>query len=331
MSDKMEMMAAAPSQQMYTVTVPQGVGPGGQVPVEFPTGTAMVVVPAGHAPGSTFQVAVAGEATPLNTAQDDGGLGFLNRVGGLFIQRQVELLEECTGCETKNKYRVAIIPDNGLPQPIPDDWVSRFRDSAECNPLLTAKEDSECCERICCPMFRSFTMPFVLAAQGGATAFTLERPYHCTCWSPCCKCGGAQEMMLVDRSGTTVAHAREEWMCGWWCARTFQAMDGQGTVLYNLRASECSTIQGHNCWAPSCLNEAYKIDIYAADNETVVGEARFVWPGCNCAGLTDASNIVLRFPEGSNQEQRVALLNGIMLIEFACMEWKQQEGGGGGG
>ena len=59
-----------------------------------------------------------------------------------------------------------------------------------------------------------------------------------------------------------------------------------------------------------------------------------ITPGCNCGGLNDLSNIVVAFPEGATADERTALLNGLMLIEFTVMETRRQnknDGGGGGG
>jgi hypothetical protein len=47
----------AAGSDLCTVTVPPNGVPGQQMTVEFPSGPATVVIPAGHAPGSTFQVA----------------------------------------------------------------------------------------------------------------------------------------------------------------------------------------------------------------------------------------------------------------------------------
>ena len=53
-------------------------------------------------------------------------------------------------------------------------------------------------ERICCPMFRSFTMDFKDGA--GTTFFSLKRPFHCSMVTPCCiLC--PQEMTLVNAHG----------------------------------------------------------------------------------------------------------------------------------
>lgn len=87
-------------------------------------------------------------------------------------------------------------------------------------PLLKAKEESECFERICCPMFRSFTMDF--RDGQGTTFFSIQRPFKCTIHTVCCQLC-PQELTLRDALGRPAAHAREEFRCCWWCTRAFVA------------------------------------------------------------------------------------------------------------
>ena len=56
-------------------------------------------------------------------------------------------------------------------------------------------------------------------------------------------------------------------------------------------------------------------------------------------GLTDRTNMVIRFPDNATPEQRAALIAGMMLIEYTEMEFRRQseknnrnsQGGGYGG
>ena len=62
----------------------------------------------------------------------------------------------------------------------------------------------------------------------------------------------------------------------------------------------------------------------------VVARSANVWPGCNCAGATERSNIVLRFPKNATDRERASLVAVTVLVEFAHFEWKKgdnQEGG----
>ena len=77
-------------------------------------------------------------------------------------------------------------------------------------------------------------------------------------------------------------------------------------------------------FAPSCLNRDYDMDIYDASETAVVGHAAAVWPGCNCGGLTERSNLVLRFPPNATPKQRAALGASTFLVEFYHFELRRQ-------
>jgi hypothetical protein len=218
------------------------------------------------------------------------GLGFLQDIDGLFIQERVEFLEAFTGCDTKNVYHITPIQRGALPDPtgqMPPEWIERFTRQANFYPLLKAKEESQCAERVCCPLFRSFEMDFKDGA--GAVFFSLRRPYRCTVHTPCFMCA-PQELALLDAHGAAAAAAREEFRAGWCCARSFVAAGGGDSAkyesedYYRVRTSECGTSSGNNCCAPSCFNASYDLDVFDAGERSVVARAANVWPGCNCAG-----------------------------------------------
>lgn len=282
------------------------------------------------------------------------GLGFLQDIDGLFIQERIEFLEAFTGCDTKNVYHVTPIQKGALPDPtgqVSPEWIERFTRQANFYPLLKAKEKSQCLERVFCPFFRSFEMDFKDGA--GAVFFTLKRPYKCSINTPCFMCA-PQELTLIDARGELAARAREEFRCGWCCSRSFVAEGGgaagggvhgggggeytrtstsstyEHQEYYRIRTSECGTSRGHNVCAPSCFNASYDMDVYDASELNVVARSANVWPGCNCAGATDRSNIVLRFPRDADPKRRAALVAATMLVEFAHFEWRKDGGEGAG-
>ena len=105
----------------------------------------------------------------------DRGIEWTGGAAGLYIAQRLELLEVLSGCETKNKYHIVQIP-GGTDVPIAPtgDFNTQWREQSKAAPLLKAKEQSECCERICCPLFRSFTMEFkVQRCAGDARTFRL--------------------------------------------------------------------------------------------------------------------------------------------------------------
>ena len=115
------------------------------------------------------------------------------------------------------------------------------------------------------------------------------------------------------------------------CQRKFETYDAAGTKIYTLEVNDCtSKSAGSNCLAPSICNENLTVDITDA-NGNLVAPSTFVFPGCNCGGLADLTNMVVQFPEGSTADQRTAILAGMMLIEFTVMELRKQNNNGGGG
>ena len=96
------------------------------------------------------------------------------------------------------------------------------------------------------------------------------------------------------------------------CAAKFLAKDASGRLVYKLRASACGTEAGGcaNFCAPSCCNESFDVDVYGPDGR-YVNTSTFVWPGCNCGGLSDLSNFAVAFPAEANAEQRATLLGGL--------------------
>eukprot|EP00316_Scyphosphaera_apsteinii_P001468 CAMPEP_0119343198 /NCGR_PEP_ID=MMETSP1333-20130426/106320_1 /TAXON_ID=418940 /ORGANISM="Scyphosphaera apsteinii, Strain RCC1455" /LENGTH=311 /DNA_ID=CAMNT_0007355577 /DNA_START=90 /DNA_END=1025 /DNA_ORIENTATION=+ len=281
-------------------------------------------------------------AQPVGYGQQMGGYAadntFLLNHAGLYVRQHLEVLELISGCETKNRYSFTPIPvGTSIPKLPSSGWSKEYRTAAGFNPLLKGKEESECFERVCCPLFRGFQM--ALKDGAGTDFITLDRPFKCDpCYcAPLMMC--QQQEMSISTAGRQVANAKEvTGMCcsTGCCARKFETYDGSGKLMYTLEVNDCSSKSGGcNCCAPSLCNEALTVDVYSSDG-SLQTPSTFVWPGCNCGGLTDLSNMIITFPEATSADDRTALLAGMMLIEFTVMEQRRQNqknnnGGGGGG
>jgi len=291
------------------------------------------------------QVAVPAVAVPTpvpfgNQLAQSGiaaGNAFLVGLKGIYVRQHIEIFEVLTGCETKNRYSMTPIgQDASIPAVPSSGWARELRTAAGFNPFLKAKEESECFQRVCCPLFRGFKMPF---QDGNRTTFIeLDRPFKCDpCYAPpLCTC--SQQELSASAGGPVVARAVEvtgACCTTGCCARKFEVRDASGKLLYVLEANDCqSKTGGSNCCAPSCLNEALTVDVTDAAGNSLP-PSTFVWPGCNCGGLQDMSNMVVQFPEGSSADERTAIMTGMFLIEFTVMETRRNNnnnnGGGGGG
>jgi hypothetical protein len=247
--------------------------------------------------------------------KDVTGLEFLEGISGLYMNQKIELLEAVTGINTKNQYRVIPIGQE-MPDPIPDAWMKEFT-KGNLEPLLKAKEESNCLTRIICPGYRSFTMPFVDGE--GRRFFSIIRPFRCTMGIPyMCICQ-PQEAELLDANGNTYAKAIERTpTC---CGRNFDATDDKGRLIYHVSYNALKADNGKcNACAPSCFNANLNIDIRDPSTKEHLGVMVSKWPGCSCAGLTDRSHFVLRFAPGSHPRQRAGLVAAMVLIEFAVFE-----------
>ena len=91
-------------------------------------------------------------------------------------------------------------------------------------------------------------------------------------------------------------------------AETFDAPGAPANVLFHVRVGELYSSRGNNCFAPSCCNRDYDMDVMDASESVVVGHVANVFPGCNCGGITERSNLVLRFPPNATPKQRAALV-----------------------
>jgi len=329
------------------VQVPPGVKGGQTIQVSPPT--AAVAVPMAVPMAQPVAQPIVMPIGAGDMAQRMGAVGasenFLMTMDGIFIRQQLELLELITGCETKNRYNVVPIPaGTRFPSPgrMDSDWTGQFRAQAGDFPLLKAKEESECCERVCCPAFRSFKLPWKDAT--GQTFLTMDRksgsPCLCDpCFAPPAYSCFAQRLSVSNAQGNLISTIEMPAGCctGGCCAAKFLAKDASGRLVYKLRASACGTEAGGcaNFCAPSCCNESFDVDVYGPDGR-YVNTSTFVWPGCNCGGLSDLSNFAIAFPAEANAEQRATLLGGMMLIEFTINESRRTDnsnnrGGGSGG
>ena len=162
------------------------------------------------------------------------------------------------------------------------------------------------------------------AARRGMVATFMPKPFtHLS--------GNSAHMhlSLYDAAGVPAARAEEEFKCCWPCTRQFSAetYDAPGApanTTFHMRVGELYSSRGNNCFAPSCCNRDYDMDVLDASESVVVGHVANVWPGCNCGGLTERSNLVLRFPPNATPKQRAALVASTFLVEFAHFELRRQ-------
>ena len=221
-------------------------------------------------------------------------------------------------------------------------------------PMLHGREDSSCCERLMCPLFRAFELKLLEDDEDGG-GLIIERPMvcePCQCWPVCFS--QSQRVLVKDLDGRLLGQAIEPspLLCGYhtsarnaaalggsaangsaraldtalgWapqfcCTRVYVAQDAKGESLYILKANMCRD----NCCAPGCCNESFDVEMYEWATGEYVGMSAFLWPGCNFGGDTDRSQLVVRMPPKATPTHRAALLAAMLLIEYTAVENSRQ-------
>ena len=216
------------------------------------------------------------------------------------------MLEALTACETKNRYHITPIPAGAIPDPargtLPESWLQHFRAQNEFAPLLKAKEESECCQRQCCTPIRKFGV----ALKDGAGQTFFSSPSAVQVLHPVPLLPGLPRAPLYDeeqsprrarrRNSSAAGRARDPHSAP---RRSMRRKHATLCSLFHSPAS-CTARAGNNCFAPSCCNRDYDMDVMDASESVVVGHVANVFPGCNCGGITERSN----FAFGSRQTRR---------------------------
>jgi len=156
--------------QPVAVTIPENVKVGQVIAVAAPGGEAHIAVPDGVKPGQVIQVVMPVAATTLTGLQ--GLAGFLGNSAKLEVNQKIRLAEALTGgcCEQQNIFDVKL----------------EGRDGPR---VLTAKEKSSCCDRVCCKPYHSFLIHLSPTYDEEQVLITLERKgceFSKCCFSPKC-------------------------------------------------------------------------------------------------------------------------------------------------
>eukprot|EP00294_Goniomonas_avonlea_P003996 CAMPEP_0114549382 /NCGR_PEP_ID=MMETSP0114-20121206/5498_1 /TAXON_ID=31324 /ORGANISM="Goniomonas sp, Strain m" /LENGTH=269 /DNA_ID=CAMNT_0001734061 /DNA_START=18 /DNA_END=827 /DNA_ORIENTATION=+ len=238
------------------------------------------------------------------------GLAVLDQIPGLLVRQSSHFLDDVVGLyEKANRYQIFARPPN-MPTEGNDEMIKNLPK------LWKAKEESECCERHFCGPWRSFIMHIDDAL--GQEVLRFERPFLCTCfWSGCLLINPQRiDARLSDGSlcGSVVQHNK---CCDF--SKWFQAFDGNGQLLYELRASclQCP---------PNCCCPRWTCDILLPDGQ-VAGSINNLWPGCNCRSMfSKADNLEIIFERPMPATHKVVLLAGLFLIDFMYFEEPADKG-----
>lgn len=198
--------------------------------------------------------------------------------------------------------------------------------------LLDAREESTCMMRVCCGRNREFKMNMNgVNAQGQTfTYIILERPFKCTLNFMFCVLN-PQEITVKNGVGAVIGTVVQDWrcfpaMCFPGFSFFYKVLGAANDVRWIVRMQYPTLCNGcHNLCAPTCFNKVFMIEIFNADESQQVGTMRAVWPGCSLRCLTDATNLIIDFPQGISGDDKAMLLGCMMLIEYNAFEKKQDQ------
>ena len=104
--------------------------------------------------------------------------------------------------------------------------------------LLTAKEESECCERICCANARPFEMPVVDA--DGNEIIRFKRPFK-WCMNCCCMCWYPSWMQVLEvYCGDKYLGKILEYPA--WPQPKLEVIDAYDNKLFNIGGPACGIV-----------------------------------------------------------------------------------------
>lgn len=276
----------------YSPQMPPNYGPGMQPPYP-PTGT---TIP----PATNPQQPKILTNSPLDQ---------LAATDMAIVDQQFELMEFVTGCETRNKYKVAI--NSGGQQ----------------KTLFFCKEHSGCCVRNCCtPEMRPFTMKIkhvVCQSDISQEDFThpyatFKRPFKCTC---CC-CNRPEMTGKYEENNQTFGKIVEPCTL---CSPEFKIFNKDNTLKYTLNINCCQCgfqCRGNYCGRmASCTFEIYNGN---ATSGSVVGTVTR-----RCTGVknvvTDADTFIIKFPQDAQPEDKLMIIGAVLLIDYRYYETNGQQ------
>lgn len=235
------------------------------------------------------------------------GLALLEKVDGLFIEQQWEVLETVTcGCyEGANRYKV--MDGSGKVQ------------------LYSVKEKTACCWRYCCGEHRPFTLN-VMDETGAKNQrmMVLKRGYRFCGWAvcPCCMHSVAVHY-VVDQQGNQIAHTGNDTLiakvyvpwAGGCCIPTLHIQDREEKYMGSI------TKGGMPCCVADCCGADFNINDTQGKK---IGEIKKLGVG-SLKGVvmemnTDADNFKITFPETLDPTLKMAILASLFQIDFSFFE-----------
>jgi hypothetical protein len=260
----------------------------------------------------------------------------LEELDGLIVRQVTQFTDVASQTfgipfEAKNKYQVFALPHGKIPPAKNKDteaWYPSAQELKDLNEVLFIQEESGFWNRFCmacigCLNLRPLRLHFM---SRGADQFLGIRPYRIG--GVCCR---PLEMTIVDsrKNDTVIGKVIENFTpygskcceaCCMCTSYTSVLPEGAKTFKYTLRRSECCCGRVNNCCGATCCNETLIVDVLD-ENDNLVGTiTKFYAPGKGgqacCRACYGFVNFALKFPEGTNEQDRILLLSAMMAQDY---------------
>lgn len=225
-----------------------------------------------------------GFAPQAGMVQVPPGLDYLAHLDRVKVSQVLHVVEMLTGWERNNIYNIMNVNDQQF---------------------LTAKEDTDCCQRQWLGNLRPFQINFT--NMQGQVVMALNR--DCRCQGSCCPCC-LQEMYIEFPPGQRMATIKEKWSC---MTPRYEIFDAGDNLIY--------TIEGECCYCKCCTDVPFKV--FRADGQSG-GDIIKHWAGAReCFGGANNFSVVFSSPQ-ENIINKVILLGATFLVDYMYFEQNQK-------
>lgn len=227
------------------------------------------------------------------------GLNGLLAVEKVILRQRIEIFEELTGIETRNKYEV--LNEQGI-------ILLKFEEEA-----------GDDCHRICCGPGRRFVI-WVYDNQN-KPVLKIWREFRCCadacCWSACCD--ACQQQIVIESPEGKVLGAMQHRASCW--KPYYSVMDATDN-------SDMYYVNGPCCAPCVCPNIVADFQITEASSGQNIGEITKFWDGCLRMCCTVADSFAVMFPPDMDVNHKALILCCAVLIDFQYYEDKGDNSGG---
>lgn len=211
------------------------------------------------------------------------GLEYLHQIDQLIIKQKKELVEVVFNFHMRNKYEIR----NSLGQH-----------------LWTAKEQSDCCARLCFRKYRPLTLSVKDPLENNP--LFLIRPFRLPmglcCWCNLC----LAEMEVQGHGGIVLGFVRQLWH-PFLPRFTVQTQDGQDALF----------IHGPFCVCSCGSDVKFKVLDVSGNSIGLICKR---WGGCCKEWITAADNFTVQFPMDLDVKLKASLLAAALLLDYIHFE-----------